>query len=139
MIVRRKVGSLALLFIFLLWLFCDTKLGPQDLRLDMDRQTWQDRVAAKQRDTMAKIPQDWLLSDTILSEGKKQTKIAGKFIEDLLDPETRGITGRDSDEILELIATGSLSALEVILAFCKRAAYAHQLVSKSVSAFQDSL
>ena len=77
---------------------------------------------------MEKIPKDWRLPEAILVNGRKEKKIAGDFIEGLLDSRTREITGFDSGEILELISNGSLTAIEVTGAFCKRAAYAHQLV-----------
>ena len=77
---------------------------------------------------MEKIPKDWRLPEAILVDSRKEKKIAGDFIESLLDPSTREITGFDSGAILELVSNGSLTAIGVTEAFCKRAAYAHQLV-----------
>ena len=77
---------------------------------------------------MEKIPKDWRLPEAILIDEGKEKKIAGDFIEGLLDPRTREITGLDSGEILDLISNASLTAIEVTEAICKRAAYAHQLV-----------
>ena len=77
---------------------------------------------------MEKIPKDWHLPEAILIDEGKEKKIAGDFIEGLLDPRTREITGLDSGEILDLISNASLTAIEVTEAICKRAAYAHQLV-----------
>ena len=77
---------------------------------------------------MAKIPAEWLLSDSVLAAGKQSKKIAGDFIERLLDEKTLLITSADNERILELIRSGSLTAVEVTTSFCKRGAYAHQLV-----------
>ena len=89
---------------------------------------WQQIAATKRKENIAKIPREWLLSDKIIVEGKGRKQIAGDFIESLLDPETLEITSQDSEDILDLLRNGSLSALQVTRAFCKRAAYAHQLV-----------
>ena len=89
---------------------------------------WQKLAETKRRENLAKIPQEWLLSERIIVEGKERKKIAGDFIESLLDPETLEITSQDSEDILDLLRNGSLSALQVTRAFCKRGAYAHQLV-----------
>ena len=89
---------------------------------------WQKSAETKRRENLAKIPQEWLLSERIIAQGKERKKIAGDFIESLLDPGTLEITSQDSEDILHLLRNGSLSALQVTRAFCKRAAYAHQLV-----------
>ena len=89
---------------------------------------WQKLAETKRRENIAKIPQEWLLSERIIVEGKERKKIEGDFIESLLDPETLEIISQDSEDILDLLRNGSLSALQVTRAFCKRGAYAHQLV-----------
>ena len=89
---------------------------------------WQNIADTKRRENLAKIPQDWLLSEKTIVEGKERKEIAGDFIESLLDPETLEVTSQDTEDILDLLRSGSLSALQVTRAFCKRAAYAHQLV-----------
>ena len=89
---------------------------------------WQKLAETKRRENVAKIPQKWLLSERIIVEGKERKIIAGDFIESLLDPGTLEITSQDCEDILDLLQNGSLSALQVTRAFCKRGAYAHQLV-----------
>ena len=92
---------------------------------------WQSIAVAKRKEIMSSIPNEWLLSDHVLAEGKKRKQIAGEFIEGLLDSKTLRITSLDNEELLEKMSSGFLSATEVISAFCKRAAYAHQLVRVS--------
>ena len=99
--------------------------------LDGHQRHWKDVAAAKRAENMGKIPQEWRLPKEVLVEAKKRKSIAGAFIESLLDTETRTITGLENERILDFIRNGSLTALRVTAAFCKRAAYAHQLVCKS--------
>ncbi len=89
---------------------------------------WQDAAHKKVQENLAKIPRDWLLSASVLDQAKSRRKIAGEFIEGLLDESTRAITQLDASALLQGMAEGSLSAVQVVVAFCKRAAYAHQLV-----------
>lgn len=77
---------------------------------------------------MAKIPQEWLLPSSVLEEGKARRDITGDFIDGLLDPEARMITNFDARELIDSMSNGSLTVFQVIKAFCKRAACAHQLV-----------
>ena len=90
---------------------------------------WQEIAATKRKEDIAKIPRERLLSEKLIVEGKERKQIAGDFIESLLDAETLEITSQDSEDILNLLRNGSLSALQVTRAFFRRGAYAHQLVS----------
>ena len=89
---------------------------------------WQDIAEAKRKENMAQIPKEWLLQEQVVVEGNGRKKLVGDFIEGLLDPEILEITSLDTEDVLDLLQNGSLSALQVTRAFCKRGAYAHQLV-----------
>jgi len=132
MTATMGMGMKAILFLLLsvvlLWMVYGMEWGEIDVGFGKGRYLWQQTAAVKRNENMAKIPSEWLLPKTILDGGKRRRKIAGDFIEGLLDPETQRITGSDNDEILELVRNGSLTALQVTKAFCKRGAYAHQLV-----------
>ena len=93
------------------------------------KSSWQTKAAAKREATFAKIPKDWLLPTDVLETAKRRRSIVGDFIEDLLDEDTRAITRRTSEDNLALMRQGSLTAVEHVEAFCKRAAFAHQLNS----------
>lgn len=90
---------------------------------------WQEIAEEKRDRDMAKIPKDWIPPASILEEGRKRRSIAGDFIEGLLDKETLNITRLNVPEIVGRTSTGLLTSVKVVTAFCKRSAYAHQLVS----------
>lgn len=95
-------------------------------------QSWREIARQKKQDTFDKMPKEWILPSAILDEAKPRRRIAGEFIEELLDEETQIITGLDAPKLVYHMVTGSLSAVQVVTAFCKRAAYAHQLVCLSL-------
>ncbi|KAF8846807.1 amidase [Acephala macrosclerotiorum] len=91
------------------------------------KQSWQVIAAEKRCRDMAKIPKDWILPESVVKESRARRSIMGNFIEDLLDGETLLITNLDVPEIVERTSNGSLTAVQVVTAYSKRAAYAHQL------------
>lgn len=97
---------------------------------------WQEVVAEKRRADNDKIPVQWRLGKGVIDEAKSRTRIAGEFIEGLLDRATLHITSTDPVDLLAGMANGSLTAVEVVTAFCKRAAFAHQLVCCPSSSFR---
>ena len=94
------------------------------------KQSWQDVAANKRCRDMAKIPKDWILPKSVVKESQARRSITGNFIEDLLDGETLLITNLDVPKIVERTSNGSLTAVQVVTAYSKRAAYTHQLVSR---------
>ncbi|KAJ4152800.1 hypothetical protein LMH87_009320 [Akanthomyces muscarius] len=88
---------------------------------------WQTVVSAKKAELAAKIPQEWLLSQTVIDDARSRRSIAGDFLDSLLDPRNRDITTREPAEIVHDIASGNLSSVDVVTAFCKRASYIHQI------------
>ncbi|KAJ6192429.1 amidase signature domain-containing protein [Bipolaris maydis] len=91
-------------------------------------QPWQETALAKKQGELDKIPKEWRLSKDTLVEAKTRKVIAGSFIESLLDEKTLSITRMDPTEIVESTGNGSMPAYDVVEAFCKRAAYGHQMV-----------
>ncbi|SPN97375.1 uncharacterized protein DNG_00889 [Cephalotrichum gorgonifer] len=88
---------------------------------------WEKMRDRKVADDIAKIPPDWIL-DTEAREGVHlQRSIAGEYIESFLDNETLAITSWDVPELVERTTNASISAQDVVTAFSKRAAIAHQL------------
>lgn len=97
---------------------------------------WQDSVAAKLQDCRRKTPTEWLLStefvELLNASADQPTNLlkldvlrrSGSLSEIELDI-TERYTGR---QLLEHLASGKFSALEVTTAFSKRAAVAQQLV-----------
>ncbi|RSM07168.1 hypothetical protein CDV31_008720 [Fusarium ambrosium] len=89
--------------------------------------SWQETAARKRQQDLAKIPTPWRLSPDVIEQAKQRRSIADDFIDGLLDSDTRRITNLDVPALMELTGNGSLSAVCLTTAFCKRAAYGHQL------------
>lgn len=108
----------------------------------IDPQTiWQERVAKKQQECFDKIPTEWRISDLTtglqvpLSENKNdliQADIIRKA--GLLTERELEITEQYTPTgLVSALADGRLTSVEVTLAYCKRAAVAHQLVCSTAS------
>ncbi|KAL1842570.1 hypothetical protein VTJ49DRAFT_4853 [Mycothermus thermophilus] len=92
-----------------------------------DKPEWQEKAEAKRRKDLEKIPSEWILPQAYLDEAQRQRSIADGFIDNLLKPSERELTNLDIPTLTERIERSSLSAVELVSAYCKRAAYAHQL------------
>lgn len=86
---------------------------------------------------MAKVPDHWRLSDSELSDAKKQRDLTGSFIRKFLTEDEIFITDQNATQIASAIQVGWLTALQVTEAFCKRAAIAHQIVCRIRKLFID--
>ncbi|MCJ1410567.1 hypothetical protein MMC19_004653 [Ptychographa xylographoides] len=76
---------------------------------------------------MSKIPTEWRLSNSDLEQAKQRRKLTGAFIESFLDEEELEIVRTDSVPLVERLAYGRYNAKQVVRAFCKTAAMAHQI------------
>ncbi|KAK3934289.1 amidase signature domain-containing protein [Diplogelasinospora grovesii] len=94
---------------------------------DARTKPWQVVAAEKRQADFAKIPPEWVLAPLVVAEAKMRRSLVGPFFEGLLDDETRRITVMDVPELFVHISHGSLTAVQVVTAFSKRAAYIHQL------------
>ncbi|PVH73421.1 amidase [Cadophora sp. DSE1049] len=90
-------------------------------------QSWKEIASEKRFRNMDKIPRNWILPESVVKKSQTTRSIAGHFIEDLLDEETLSITKLDVPDIVERTSNGSLTAVQVVTTYSKRAAYAHQL------------
>ncbi|OJJ05441.1 hypothetical protein ASPVEDRAFT_86789 [Aspergillus versicolor CBS 583.65] len=88
---------------------------------------WQKIASDKREANMMKIRPEWLLEPQVLEDGRSRRSIVGDYMEGLLDTKSRYVTDMDVPELVARMESGALSAVEVVTAFCKRAAYAHQL------------
>jgi amidase len=93
-------------------------------------------AARKREEIMSRIPQEWRLSKDVLERARCSERLVGSFMESLLDTETREITQLDCKGILDRITKGDLSATQAVRAFCKRTAFAHQMVNMSASVLE---
>ena len=85
-------------------------------------------AAQAQQRVFDKIPAQWKIP---ANKKAQHTGNAFQFIQDsgLLTPEQLNITSLNATGLLGLIHSGKLKAVEVVEAFCARAAIAHQLVN----------
>ena len=90
--------------------------------------TWEQKAATKRADTQAKIPEEWILSTEELEKASKQRNLTGPFIEQYLSPEEIIITKNGATILCERLRKGNYRSVDVVRAFCKRAAVAQQIV-----------
>ncbi|KAF2672715.1 amidase [Microthyrium microscopicum] len=100
---------------------------------------WREVSARKKKSNLEKIPNEWRLSADIRAKYSDSANV--------LDvPKTSGVLSSkeveiteayDASGLLERIAAGELSSYDVAVAFCKRAAIAHQLVNCLTEIFFD--
>lgn len=64
----------------------------------------------------------------ILEEARERQDISGEFIDSLLDDFTKFITTSEVPALMNMMHHGSLTAVDLTLAFCQRASIGHQLV-----------
>jgi amidase len=91
---------------------------------------WKEIVAEKLSADKAKIPESWRLSPDVIAAARSRKQIAGGFVESLLDSETLHVTSVDAPDLVAAMGNGSLTAVQVVTAYCKRAAFAHQLACR---------
>lgn len=97
----------------------------------MDENSWEARAATKRAATLDKIPSEWRLSSEDLERARSRRDITGSFIEQFFDKEIVSITSLKTVGIFNAVSKQELTTTEVVRAFCRRAAVAHQIVSTS--------
>jgi amidase len=100
---------------------------------------WKHLVAEKQAQQANQLPQAWRISPSLLQEISPQSQINVLDIprqSGLLSTEELDLTEKyDAVDLVQKMANKEVSAYAVVLAFCKRAAIAQQVVRTYV-AFQ---
>ncbi|KAL4784127.1 amidase signature domain-containing protein [Aspergillus varians] len=100
---------------------------------------WQQKAHRKREEFAGKIPPQWRVSTELLDKAE--------FLDNILDiPRQTGILNErelditessDATALLGRLGSGEVTALEVAIAFCKRAAIAHQLTRCLTEIFFD--
>jgi Asp-tRNA(Asn)/Glu-tRNA(Gln) amidotransferase A subunit family amidase len=106
----------------------------------MTQSTWQEKVDIKTSQTKSNIPSEWLLSSSYLglSKDTPQSMLEIPLRCGILSEREIDITeSYDATALLEKLASRKFSAVEVTIAFCKRAAIAQQLTSCLTETFFD--
>jgi amidase len=103
----------------------------------MSTQDWNTLIRQKRALRDSRIPLEWRLPESITSRANRDSSVSAFSLLDetaILTEQERAITGDyDATALLDMLATGTLSSLSVTVAFCKRAAIAHQLVITPVA------
>ncbi|PYI14286.1 putative general amidase GmdA [Aspergillus violaceofuscus CBS 115571] len=97
---------------------------------------WQAKCSAKREAILSAIPTEWRIPAPIPTPDV-QPNVTGKYIQQYLSPREVEITESDAETIVSHTTTGLWTAVEVTLAFCHRAAVAHQLVPCLLEIFFD--
>ena len=89
---------------------------------------WQEIAAAKKAEQLSRIPKDWILPDTGLPTDAVDLRPIAS-LSGILSARELEITGEsyDATALLAKIADGTYTSVEVVTAFCKRAAVAQQV------------
>lgn len=94
---------------------------------------WRELAAAKRASVSSKIPAEWRLpaaTTASLSETSTHSVLDVPRLSGLLTPRELELTeAYDATGLVELMSSGAASSVEVVTAFCKRAAIAHQCVN----------
>jgi len=105
----------------------ESRVGLSDPALVVDATVWQDIARRRRQEIYNALPPEYLIAPELLEND---------HVVDL--PETCGllsarelsITSLSATKLLQFMHNETYTAVEVITAFCKRAAIAHQAVSK---------
>lgn len=104
---------------------------------DAKSQTWQARAHDKWTQCQSLIPEAWKLPSAVLQSLAQPLETSKNNLVELDIPRRSGIlTSKELNitetysvqTLLKALSSGELTALEVTVAFCKRAAIAQQLV-----------
>jgi len=91
------------------------------------RADWQKSAAVRCTTIGQRIPREWRLPEHLVSNSSP-IQLLSQDVGFLSNEESR-ITELRAVDLLRALRSGSLKAFEVTLAFCKRAAIAHQIVA----------
>jgi amidase len=93
----------------------------------MDQSSWEKVRDAKKAEQDARIPTEWKLKD-LPSDSVRDLRPYAK-ISGILSERELEITDEDATSLVDKLASGVYSAVEVVTAYCKRAAVGHQLIN----------
>lgn len=102
---------------------------------------WQSLAKSKRDSVFAKIPKDWLLPTSFTPQYTETSTISVIDVPrtcGLLTEKELEITEQyDATELVKLMSNGQLKSIDVVTAFCKRAAIAHQCCNCLTEIFFD--
>lgn len=93
------------------------------------KRSWEELGAKKRSELQASIPKEWRIPENLMPPESQDDVTGWPETSGWFTEEELAITNSTIEELLSKLATGVLKSEDVTLAFCKRAAAAHQLVS----------
>lgn len=101
-------------------------------------QSWQDIASRKQAERASRIPKKWMLSSSYLPLDSQVNVLNIPRECGILTPDEIRITEtHDATDLVANLAKGTLRSVDVVTAFCKRAAIAQQLINCLTEIFFD--
>jgi amidase len=91
--------------------------------------TWQEICIRKQAERQSRIPPEWIIPSNKLPGREVRNVIDFPLKSGLMTELELEITEKNACELVKDIASGSYTSVEVVTAFCHRAALAQQLVN----------
>jgi amidase len=88
---------------------------------------WEQLAADKQTRINDSMPEEWRIQELPTEDSVFDFPAKSGLLTD----QELSITESSATDLVQQLAQGKLKAVDVTIAFCKRAALAHQLVSKS--------
>jgi len=98
---------------------------------------WQAIAARKQEERADRIPKEWLLPDSYIKAGRINVLDIPRECGLLSKDDLRLTDAFDATALVSLLADGQLKSADVVTAFCKRTAIAHQLTNCLTEIFFD--
>lgn len=96
---------------------------------------WKEIAAAKKQKVYDQIPKDWQLNPIPSAD---EVPEVGPYLDQILPESETSITNSTAEQLIELIASGTLSSYAVTYAFCHRSALVHQLCNCLAEIFYDT-
>lgn len=90
--------------------------------------SWKTRATERASFILEKIPREWRLSSNEVAFARAQRNITSSFICKYLNQFEREVLDHESISILRKLKSGEWTAVQCVLAFCKIACIAHQIV-----------
>jgi amidase len=104
----------------------------------MTEPAWKEIAAEKQAERSFKVPKEWLIPLKLMPSADVLDVQDFPHTSGLFTPTELEITESTASDVVRKIASGSWSAVQVLLATCKRAAVAQQLVNCLTEIYFDS-
>ncbi|KAL6824688.1 amidase signature domain-containing protein [Trichoderma sp. SZMC 28015] len=101
------------------------------------KRSWEEIGAKKRSELQASIPKEWRIPENLMPPESQDDVTGWPETSGWFTEEELAITNSTIEELLSKLATGVLKSEDVTLAFCKRAAAAHQLTNCLSETFFD--